>query len=152
MFKKRKLVDKKDLIPPQTTKSLFNNDYHVNNFIQYIDYPDLKEFANISDYFKQIIYFKHPGSFTYPVTNIQAYTYMFKDPEYICIDNSVNIRILKIFLQSQPKIRILNLSHKEINANIFHDLNLDNIEELVIEKFPKDISIQLFDYFKKLKK
>ena len=143
---------KKALVPPNSKYVIFANEYSIESIIQYMDYPELVELGKISDYYKQIIFFKHPGSRTSSITNIWEYLKIFKNPQYIRIANSMNLRNLKIFLSGANKIKSLDLTEKEINANIFSDLNLDAIEELVIGKFPKDNSNQILSYFKKLKK
>jgi hypothetical protein len=144
--------EKQALLPPNTKYDIFANEYGIESIINFMDYPELVELGKISDYYKQIIYFKHPGSRTHAITNITEYLNIFKNPQYIRIANSMNLRNLKLFLSGENKIKSLDLTEKEINANIFSDLNLDAIEELVIGKFPKDQNNQILSYFKKLKK
>ena len=152
MSRKRKQVKKQAFVPPNSKYSILADEYLVNSISQYMDYSELIEFGKISDFYKQIIYFKHPGSRTFPITDISEYLKIFKVPKNMRIGNSVNIRTLKLFLLGSNNLKFLDLTDKEISVNIFTDLNLDKIEELVIGKFPKDDNIQLLSYFKKLKK
>ena len=150
--RKQPEATKQALVPPKSKYSIFENEYSIESIIQYMDYPELVELAKINPYYRKIIYFKHPGSPIHTITDISEYVSMFKQPVYMRISNSVNLRSLKLFLATPNKIKFLDLTEKEINANIFQDLNMDSIEELVIGKFPKDNSNQILSYFKKLKK
>lgn len=150
--KQSEISEKKELLPPKSNYPIFESESGIESIINYLNYPELVEFGKINRYYQQIIYLKHPGSRTHAITDITEYLKIFKQPEYMRITNAMNLRNLKKFLLGSNKIKSLDLTEKEINADIFSDLNLDNIEELVIGKFPKDNTNQLLSYFKKLKK
>jgi len=131
-------------------EQIFSIDSLVEEIIKFIDFPEVLEFASIDVHFKNIIYEKHHGSKTHMITNISNYLDIFKNPQSCKIGSIVNVKLLKNLLVTCKSIKYLDISNKKINTNIFEGVNLDNIEELVITKFPNN-NIQLFSYFKNLK-
>jgi len=138
------------LLPPDDVKPLFQTNSFLIDFIKYMEYSELIKFRQISKYYEKLIYFNHPGSRTHKFNNITELLSVIQFPQFLCISNALNLKGFKKYFQGENKIKYLDISEKEISTNIFSDLNMNQIEELVITYFPKNF--ELLENFKNLKK